>query len=103
MKSCLALKKERQPVQARSAGCVFKNPAGDLSAGILLDRAGFRGRKLGGVAMSEQHANFLINTGTGTAAEAASLLKMARAAVAEQFGVELQLEVCTVPEGALVL
>ncbi len=98
----LALKKERQPVRARSAGCVFKNPAGGLSAGMLLEKAGFRGRSLGGVAMSEQHANFLVNTGSGTAAEAASLLKMARQAVAEQFGVELQLEVCTVPPGSLV-
>ncbi len=98
----LALKKERQPVRARSAGCVFKNPAGGLSAGMLLEKAGFRGRSLGGVAMSGQHANFLINTGAGTASEAVRLLKMARAAVASQFGVELQLEVCTVPEGALV-
>ena len=99
----LALKKERQPVQARSAGCVFKNPAGNLSAGMLLDKAGFKGRRLGGVAMSGQHANFLINTGSGTASEAVRLLEMARTAVAGQFGVELQLEVCTVPEGGLVL
>ena len=98
----LALKKERQPVQARSAGCVFKNPAGGLSAGMLLEKAGFRGRSLGGVAMSSQHANFLVNTGSGTATEAVQLLKMARTAVATQFGVDLQLEVCTVPQGVLV-
>ncbi|MDO5536669.1 MAG: FAD-binding protein [Desulfovibrionaceae bacterium] len=92
-----ALKKERQPVGARSAGCVFKNPPDGRSAGQLLDAAGFRGRRLGGVEMSSMHANFLVNTGSGTATEAVELLKLARAAVADRFGVELALEVRGVP------
>lgn len=92
-----ALKKERQPVGARSAGCVFQNPASGQSAGILLDQAGFRGRKLGGMQFSPVHANFLVNTGRGTAREAKELLEEAKAAVLEQFGIELSLEVRSIP------
>jgi UDP-N-acetylmuramate dehydrogenase len=85
-------KKETQPVAARSAGCIFKNPEGQ-SAGQLLDKAGFRGKKLGGVGFSELHANFLVNHGTGTSEQAVELIKQARDAVREQFGVNLETEV----------
>ena len=69
------MKKSRQPITARSAGCVFRNPACGVSAGALLERAGFRGRRKGSVALSEQHANFLVNLGGGTSAEALALLE----------------------------
>lgn len=48
-----------QPVRSWSAGCVFKNPPEGTSAGKLLDEAGFRGKRLGGMCFSEIHANFL--------------------------------------------
>ncbi len=93
----LAQKKARQPVSARSAGCIFKNPPQGPSAGILLDQAGFRGRTLGGVAFSGLHANFLVNTGNGTATEACSLVRAARDAVQECTGVLLSMEVKALP------
>lgn len=93
----LALKKARQPVSARSAGCIFKNPPSGPSAGMLLDQAGFRGKTLGGVAFSGLHANFLVNTGSGTATEACSLVRAARDAVYEHFGVLLSMEVKALP------
>jgi len=85
-------KKAAQPVTAKSAGCVFKNPQSD-SAGRLLDQAGMRGRALGGMAFSELHANFLVNLGHGTAAQALELLDLGKRAVRERFGVELETEV----------
>ncbi len=93
----MATKKARQPVTARSAGCVFKNPQEGPSAGVLLDRAGFRGKVLGGVALSPVHANFLVNLGSGRASEAVRLLSEARERVAQLFGIELSLEVKTLP------
>ena len=87
------MKKSRQPITARSAGCVFRNPACGVSAGALLERAGFRGRRKGSVALSEQHANFLVNLGGGTSAEALALLEEARTAVRAMAGVELDFEV----------
>ena len=87
----------RQPITARSAGCVFRNPACGVSAGALLERAGFRGRRKGSVALSEQHANFLVNLGGGTSAEALALLEEARTAVRAMAGVELDFEVRFLP------
>ena len=91
------MKKSRQPITARSAGCVFRNPACGVSAGALLERAGFRGRRKGSIALSEQHANFLVNLGGGTSAEALALLEAARTAVRAMAGVELDFEVRFLP------
>ena len=83
-----------QPVRAWSAGCVFKNPPdGAPSAGKLLDEAGFRGKRLGGMCFSERHANFLVNEGTGTASAALELIRSAQDAVARRYGISLQTEV----------
>ena len=90
-------KKSKQPVTAWSAGCVFKNPSPEMSAGRLLDAAGFKGRKLGGMAFSTLHANFLINEGKGSATAALALLQEARDAVRQRFGIELEPEVRIVP------
>lgn len=86
-------KKSRQPVLSRSAGCVFKNPTDALPAGKLLDAAGFRGRRNGGMAFSPVHANFLVNDGSGTSAEAFELVNAAKESVYRLFGIELQPEV----------
>lgn len=88
----LEKKKASQPVAARSAGCVFKNPPGH-SAGRLLDELGFKGRRLGNMAFSELHANFLVNLGGGRSAEALELLAQAREAVRERFALTLDTEV----------
>ncbi len=93
MDDAMARKKASQPVSAASAGCVFKNPPDGPPAGKLLDDAGFRGRRLGNMGFSELHANFLVNLGGGTSAEAFELIETARAVVAERFAVTLDLEV----------
>lgn len=90
-------KKSRQPLESWSAGCAFKNPA-QYSAGKLLDLAGFRGRRLGGMAFSARHANFLINEGNGSAQAAFDLLRQAEAEVFRLFGIKLEPEVKIVAE-----
>jgi len=89
-------KRASQPITAASAGCIFKNPEG-TSAGRLLDAAGFRGKRRGGMAFSQVHANFLVNQGGGTAAEAFALIEEAREAVRRTSGHELELEVRVAP------
>lgn len=95
----VAHKRQVQPVQAWSAGCVFKNPESPdakdapLSAGRLLDEAGFRGKQLGGMCFSSIHANFLVNEGSGSAGAALELVREAQEAVRRKHGVELQPEV----------
>lgn len=86
-------KKDRQPLAYPSAGCVFKNPNKEVSAGKILEECGFRGKVLGGMAFSEKHANFLINLGQGNATDAFTLIDMAREEVFKQKDILLEPEV----------
>ncbi len=83
-----------------SAGSFFRNPLeiprgfeSILSAGKLLEMAGFKGKRIGNVAFSEIHANFLINCGGGSFEDAIALTNLAKDAVKTQFGITLQSEV----------
>ncbi|MDR2744714.1 MAG: UDP-N-acetylmuramate dehydrogenase [Desulfovibrio sp.] len=90
-------KKSKQPLTAWSAGCIFKNPTPQTPAGRLLEEAGFRGKRRGGMSFSSIHANFLINEGNGSASAALDMIDEARAAVRQRFEIELTLEVRIVP------
>lgn len=92
MRDVYGKKKASQPVTARSAGCVFRNPS-EKSAGRLLDEAGMKGVRLGDMAFSDMHANFLVNLGHGAAADALALMDMGRERVKKQFGITLEPEV----------
>jgi UDP-N-acetylmuramate dehydrogenase len=92
MQARLVRRKRTQPLALPNAGSCFRNPPGD-SAGRLIEAAGAKGWSEGEAAVSELHANFIVNRGHATAADVASLLARVRRAVAEQFGVELELEV----------
>ncbi|MBT9382582.1 UDP-N-acetylmuramate dehydrogenase [Pseudooceanicola sp. CBS1P-1] len=107
----LARRDATQPVKDRSAGSTFRNPAGfsstgraddvhDLKSWKLIDDAGMRGARLGGAQMSEKHSNFLINTGTATAAELEALGEEVRKRVYEISGIELQWEIMRLGEPA---
>jgi len=85
-------KKKTQPLNAQSAGCVFKNPPG-LSAGALVDRAGLKGCSVGGAHVSNIHANFIVVKEGATAGDVFALIGQVRRQVAQQFGVELELEI----------
>lgn len=85
-------RKERQPL-GKSAGSFFKNPRNDLSAGLLLDRIGAKSMREGGIKVSKQHANFLINTGTGTFADLKKLSDKLQKLVYEKFQIKLEKEV----------
>lgn len=81
-----------QPIRARTGGSTFANPAGQ-KAWELIDRAGCRELRRGGAMVSEKHANFLINTGTATAAELEALGEEVRRRVQETSGVSLEWEI----------
>lgn len=88
------LKRRTQPLQAASAGCVFRNPDG-LHAGALIERAGLKGTVIGGARVSHQHANFVVNDGTATALDVERLLDHISAVVNELYSVSLQREIVT--------
>ncbi|MBZ0168422.1 UDP-N-acetylenolpyruvoylglucosamine reductase (MurB-like) [Candidatus Methylomirabilis lanthanidiphila] len=81
-----------QPVAVRSAGCIFKNPPGDV-AGRLVERVGLKGLQRGGAQISEKHGNFIVNLGGATAADVLWLIERARTEVMVKTGVALELEI----------
>jgi len=85
-------KKNTQPLGKRNAGCVFKNPRG-LSAGALIDKAGLKGRRVGGAHVAEKHANFILADRGTTAADVLKLINIIRDVVYEKSGVYLELEI----------
>lgn len=81
-----------QPINEKSAGCIFKNPPG-ASAGRMIDELGLKGTRLGGAVVSERHANFIVNRFQATAADILKLMDLIRERVLKTYGTELEEEV----------
>lgn len=91
MEQFAAQRRRTQPPGA-STGSVFKNPPGDY-AGRLIEAAGLKGTRVGGVEVSQLHANFFINNQNATASDYYDLIQFIRDRVEQQFGIRLELEV----------
>ncbi|HET7559700.1 MAG TPA: UDP-N-acetylmuramate dehydrogenase [Limnochordia bacterium] len=92
MRAYAKRRKTTQPLGEPSSGSMFKNPPGDYAA-RLIEAAGLKGTACGGISVSTLHANFMLNDGTGTAADVAALIRRVQAEVHDRFDVELELEV----------
>ena len=86
-----AKRRRSQPLGARTAGCVFKNPPGER-AGKLLDEAGLKGFTKGGARVSPVHANFIQAEPGACAADVKFLIDEMRRRVREARGIELEME-----------
>ncbi len=111
MQDQIAKRDATQPTRDRSAGSTFRNPLGrsstgqaddthELKAWKVIEEAGMRGATLGGAQMSPKHANFLINTGTATAADLEDLGEEVRKKVFQIRGITLEWEIMRVGERA---
>ncbi len=96
-----------------SAGSFFKNPQvknkkliqefeedqgvqcreNKIPAGWLIDQLSLRQKKIGGAMISEEHSNFIINTGTAKAEDVIILASLIKQKVRNHFGVQLEEEV----------
>lgn len=96
-----------------SSGSFFKNPKVDnaeliarfeketgqktcdskIPAGWLIDEVGLRGKKIGQVMISQEHANFLVNLGGAKAQDVVILASFVKMKVRDELGVELKEEV----------
>ncbi len=85
-------RKEHQPGGTFNAGSVFKNPPGD-AAGRLIDEAGLKGYRSGGVSVSEMHANFIVADEHATAQDVWNLVWAVRRRVGESTGIWLVPEI----------
>ncbi|MBR4598091.1 MAG: FAD-binding protein, partial [Opitutales bacterium] len=92
IKKSLAQRAARQPENPRTAGSVFKACNG-TPAGILIDRAGLKGLRVGGASVSLKHANWIENSGSATSADIEGLIALVKRKVFEKFGARLEEEI----------
>jgi UDP-N-acetylmuramate dehydrogenase len=113
MQKALDNRAASQPMDQRSCGSTFRNPAGfsstgqaddvhDLKAWKVIDEAGMRGASIGGAQMSPKHSNFLINKGGASAADLENLGEEVRKRVFQNSGITLEWEIKRVGKRAAV-
>jgi UDP-N-acetylmuramate dehydrogenase len=89
---CNEKRRSSQPLNQKSAGCIFKNPPG-LSAGRMIDALGLKGFSVGDARVSDRHANFFINAGHARCDDMLSLIAAVCDRVRQAHGVALETEV----------
>jgi UDP-N-acetylmuramate dehydrogenase len=89
---CNEKRRSSQPLNQKSAGCIFKNPPGG-SAGRMIDELGLKGHRVGDSMVSDRHANFFVNIGNSSCADMLKLIDYVRERVRTSYGIELENEV----------
>ena len=92
MNELMARRRERQPLDKPSAGSFFKRPEGAY-ASALIDKCGLKGLSVGGAAVSEKHAGFIVNLGGATSADVKELARQVKEIVFQKAGFVLEPEV----------
>jgi UDP-N-acetylmuramate dehydrogenase len=92
IKVCNEKRRASQPLNQKSAGCIFKNPPGG-SAGRMIDELGLKGHRVGDAMVSDRHANFFVNTDNASCSDMLRLIDDVRDRVHKSCGVELENEV----------
>ena len=92
MHELAAKRKASQPLDKPSAGSAFKRPVGGYAA-ALIDSAGLKGYQVGGAAVSEKHAGFVVNLGGATARNVVDVLTQVSELVFKHSGIRLEPEV----------
>lgn len=105
-----------QPYSKPSSGCIFMNytiedieevrkrfageekleefiSKGQLPSSWLIDHAGLKGKTIGGIQVSTDHANYLINTGTGSAEQVIQMISYIKQQIRDKYGIQLREEV----------
>ena len=103
MNDIKAIRNETQPIRETTGGSTIANPmplalkrAGlpeGTRAWQVVEMVGGRSLEIGGARMSEQHCNFMVNTGDATASDLENLGDMLIRRVYEEFGLKLRWEI----------
>lgn len=101
LKRIKAGRHETQPYDMPCAGSVFKNPYGNF-AGKLIEELGLKGFAIGGVSVSEKHANFIVNNGGAKSSDVKNLIEKVQIEVEKEKGIKLEREVRYFGKGDLI-
>ena len=85
-------RRQNQPTDELSCGCIFKNPTNDFAA-RLIEKADLKGSRVGGISISKKHSNYFINDGNGTAEDFINLINNVKEKVLEKYKIKLEEEV----------
>ncbi|MCA9320840.1 MAG: UDP-N-acetylmuramate dehydrogenase [Planctomycetes bacterium] len=88
----LKAKAASQPLREPSGGCCFANPSPELSAGQLIDELGLKGTTRGDAAISDKHANFIVNRGEARFDEVLELMELIERRALDERGIRLRRE-----------
>jgi UDP-N-acetylmuramate dehydrogenase len=98
IKEIMGMRKTKHPLEYYNAGSIFKNPAGGISAGQIIDELGLKGTQIGGAKISEKHGNFIVNVSNAKAIDIIALIDMVKKKVREDRGIDLETEVKIIGE-----
>ncbi len=108
IKHATEYRSQTQPLGIPSSGCIFQNcpntdqlktqfpdfaHTGFVPAGYIIDKAGLKGERVGGISVSTKHAAWFVNDGTGTSADVKKLIQTVKQKVAQKYAIELHEEV----------
>lgn len=94
----LRVRKATQPLEYPNAGSIFKRPAPDVPLSAQLDALGLKGLRIGGAAVSQKHAGFIVNLGSATAADVTELIRKIQVEVERSLGFCPECEIRRIPE-----
>jgi UDP-N-acetylmuramate dehydrogenase len=92
IKVCNEKRRSSQPLNQKSAGCIFKNPPGG-SAGRMIDELKLKGYRVGDAMVSDRHANFFVNVASASCSDMLKLIDDVRERVRSAYGILLENEV----------
>lgn len=75
----------------KTAGSFIKTQPDGTMAWQLIDAAGLRGKRIGGVEISEKHANFLVNVENGSFNDVVEMDKLVREKIPQIPNIEMRL------------
>jgi UDP-N-acetylmuramate dehydrogenase len=89
-------RRNTQPFDFPSSGCIFRNPNNTTSTGYLLESIGLKGKQIGGAKFSEKHAAFIVNVKNAKAADVVDLIDLAKEKIKMKYNIDLKEEIVLV-------
>jgi len=88
-----SLRIQKQPVNFRSAGSVFKKPKDNFYVGKIIEKLGLKGTRIGDAMISEKHAGFIVNIGKAKFKDVLRLITLIKNKVYQETDIILEIEI----------